>query len=146
MKNIIIILSVLISSLSFAQTKVMTESEFIEKAMKAIKADDPETIEVLRDKVKPEFLPALMKHWNADLPWTQKNGFIALLMDQLSDVIRPVMEDGLNSNMPENRAVAICILKKDFNLHKILYDQNGWVIEKKVDEEIAKYRKSLKAK
>lgn len=124
----------------------MTETEFIEKVMKAIKADDPETIEGLRDKVKPEFLPALMKHWNVNLPWTQKNGFIALLMDQLSDVIMPIMEDGLNSNMPENRATTLCILKKDFTLHKIFYDKNGWVIEKKVDEEIVKYRKSLKLK
>ncbi len=146
MKNIIIILSILVSSYSFAQTKPMTETEFIEKAMKAIKADDPETIEGLRDKVKPEFLPALMKQWNANLPWTQKNGFIALLMDQLSDVIKPLMEDGLNSNMPENRAAALCVLKKDFKLHDILYDKSGWVIEKKVDEEIAKYRKSIKKK
>jgi hypothetical protein len=29
----------------------MTEDEFIEKAMKEIKTDDPETIEGLRDKV-----------------------------------------------------------------------------------------------
>jgi hypothetical protein len=55
MKNIIIILSILISSYSFAQTKPMTEDEFIEKAKKAIKTDDPETIEGLRDKVKPDF-------------------------------------------------------------------------------------------
>lgn len=144
MKKIIIILSILVSSLTFAQPKPMGESEFIEKAMTAIKADDPETIEGLRDKVKPEFLPALMKQWNANLPWTQKNGFIALLMDQLSDVIKPLMEDGLNSNMPENRAAALCVLKKDFKLHDVLYDKSGWVIEKKVDEEIAKYRKQKK--
>ena len=54
----------------------MTEDEFIEKAMKEIKTDEPQTIEGLRDKVKPDFLPALMKQWNANLPWKEKNGFI----------------------------------------------------------------------
>lgn len=145
MKNIVFILtSLLISYSTFAQTNKLTTDEFMDKTMKAIKADDPETIEGLRDKVKPEHLPLLMKQWNVNLPWAQKNGFIALLMDQQSDVIKPLMEDGLNSNMPENRAAALCVLKKDFKLHDILYDKNGWVIVKKVDEEIAKYRKLKK--
>lgn len=58
--------------LSFAKTKPISEAVLIEKAIKAIKDDDPETIKGLRDKVKPEFLSALMKQWNANLPWTQK--------------------------------------------------------------------------
>lgn len=73
-----------------------------------------------------------MKQWAANLPWTQKNGFIALLMNQLSDVIKPIMEDGLNSNMPENRAAVLCLLKKDFALHNTLYDKKGWVIKKRL--------------
>lgn len=37
----------------------MTEDEFIEKAKKAIKTDDPETIKGLRDKVKPDFFAGI---------------------------------------------------------------------------------------
>jgi hypothetical protein len=123
---------------AYAQT---AKIPFIDRALKAIAAADYETIEGLRGEIKPEHIPVLVSKWKKTLPWEQKDAFIMLLMDQQDDKIMPVMRDGLDSPTIENRAAALCILKKDFNLHNTLYDKNGWVIAKKVEEEVAKYKK-----
>src|SRR4051812_31311843 len=103
-------------AMNLEASSVRAGDPFLDKAMKAIYEGDYETIESLRDQVKAEHIPPLVKKWNKDLLWTQKDAFIALLMDQQDDLLIPMMRDGLNSPTMENRAAALCILKKDFKL------------------------------
>ncbi len=125
---------------SVAETK--NGDPFIDKAMKAISEGDYETIEGLRGYVKVEHIPQLVKTWNKNLDWTQKDGFILLLMDQKGDILKPLMKDGLDSPTIENRAAALCVLLQKPDVCTSFFDKSGWVVEKKVSEEVAKYKKA----
>ncbi len=117
---------------------------FMERAMRAIDTQDFETIEGLRDEVKPHHLPGLVRKWNANQPWNKKDAFVALLMDQKSPVVHPIMKDALNSPTAESRAYALCILKNDFTLLPKWLDKTGFIIPAKVDQAVAEYKKQLK--
>lgn len=117
---------------------------FLDRAMRAINTQDFETIEGLRDEVRPDNLPALVKKWNANLPWSKKDAFVALLMDQMNPIVHPMMKDALNSPTAESRAYALCILKNDFKLLPKWLDKTGFLIPAKVDQAVAEYRKQEK--
>ncbi len=139
-QKIAILIAILTVQFSFASNPTK-DVPFMEKAMKAINAGDYEAIEGLRSFVKPEHIPELVKKWNKDLAWEQKDGFIMLLMDQKGDLLKPLMEDGFNSPTIENRVAALCVLLQDQKICSSFFDKSGWIVKTKVQEEIDKYRK-----
>ena len=118
---------------------VLSANEFFAKALAAIQKPDYETLEGLRDEIKPEFVLPLLETWNKSMPWKTKNAYIALLMDQIGEAVKPVMEDALNSPAAESRAYALCILKGDFKLFDDLLT-DGLVDVNKVDAAVARFR------
>lgn len=113
---------------------------FFKKALTAIEKADFETIESLRDQIRPEHIAPLVKSWHFALPWTIKDGYVALLMDQINEQVRPIMEDALNSPTPETKAYALCILKGDFDFFTYLLTPSGWIDPQKVEQAIIEYR------
>jgi hypothetical protein len=118
---------------------VLSANEFITKALAAIQKADYETLEVLRDEIKPEYVPHLLETWNKSMPWKTKNAYIALLMDQKGTAVIPIMEDALNSPAAESQAYALCILKGNFKLFDDLMT-DGLVDVNKVDAAVARFR------
>lgn len=117
----------------------MDKNEFLQQALHAIELSDYEALESLRDHVRAEYIPALLQSWSIDLPWSKKDAYLALLMDQNDDILTPMMEDGLNSPTVESRAYALCILTKDFTqFEKFLV--KGGVDAQRVDTAVALYR------
>jgi len=117
----------------------MDKIEFLQHAANAIEATDFEALESLRDHIREEYIPALLQTLSADLPWSKKDAYLALLMDQTSDILTPLMEDGLNSPTVESRAYAFCILTKDFDQFNYFL-VNGGVDAQRVDTAIALYK------
>jgi len=126
---------------SVKKESVMSVNEFITKALAAIQKADYETLEGLRDEIKPEYVPHLVGTWNKSMLWKIKDAYVALLMDQMGEVVKPVMEDALNSPAAESRAYALCILKGDFKLFDDLLT-DGLVDVNKVDAAVALYNAS----
>ena len=122
---------------------MLSANEFIAKALAAIQKPDFETLEGLRDEIKPEFVLPLLETWNKSMPWKTKNAYIALLMDQMGEAVKPVMEDALNSPAAESRAYALCILKGDFKLFDDLLT-DGLVDVNKVDAAVVRFRVETK--
>jgi hypothetical protein len=117
----------------------MDKIEFLQQAANAIEAEDYEALESLRDHMHAEYIPALLQSWGADLPWSKKDAYLTLLMDQTSEILTPMMEDGLNSPTVESRAYAFCILTKDFDqFNNFLV--NSCVDAQRVDTAIALYK------
>ena len=117
----------------------MDKNEFLQQALHAIEISDFESLESLRDHVRAEYIPALLQSWSVDQPWSKKDAYLALLMDQTDDILTPMMEDGLNSPTVESRAYAFCILTKDFTqFEKFLV--KGGVDAQRVDSAVALYR------
>jgi hypothetical protein len=112
--------------------------EFITKALAAIQKADYETLEGLRDEIKPEYVPHLVGTWNKSMPWKVKDAYVAVLMDQMGEAVKPVMEDALNSPAAESRAYALCILQGDLKVFNNLMT-DGWVDVNKVDAAVALY-------
>ena len=117
----------------------MSVDEFITKALAAIQKANYETLEGLRDEIKPEYVSQLVGTWNKSMPWKTKDAYIALLMDQMGEIVKPVMEDALNSPTAESRAYAICILRGDFEIFNSLMT-DGMVDVNKVDTAVALYQ------
>lgn len=84
---------------------------FCERALRAIQGRDADTIEMLRGEVLPEHVPVLVETWSAALPWDVKEGYTHLLMDQVDEMLKPILEDALNSPNPDMQATGICGLK-----------------------------------
>jgi hypothetical protein len=118
----------------------MSVHEFITKALAAIQKADYETLEGLRDEIKPEYVPHLLETWNQSMPWKTKDAYVALLMDQMSETVKPVMEDALNSPTAESKAYALCILKGNFKVFTDLMT-DGSVDVNKVGTAVARYHK-----
>lgn len=117
----------------------MDKNEFLQQALHAIELSDYEALESLRDHVRTEYIPALLQSWSIDLPWSKKDAYLALFMDQNDDILTPMMEDGLNSPTVESRAYALCILTKDFTqFEKFLV--KGGVDMQRVDTAVTLYR------
>jgi len=68
--------------------------------------------------------------------WKIKDAYVALLMDQMGEAVKPVMADALHSPAAESRAYALCILKGDFKLFSGLLT-DGSVDVNKVDAAVA---------
>ena len=118
---------------------VLSANEFLTKVLAAIQKADYETLEGLRDEIKPEYVSQLVGTWNKSMPWKMKDAYVTVLMDQLSEAVKPVMEDALNSPAAESRAYALCILKGDFKLFDDLLT-DGSVDVNKVDTAVARFR------
>lgn len=120
-----------------------SETSFLKKALAAIQTQDYETLESLRDEVRPEGARELVKTWKQSLPWPIKDGYIALLMDQTGEVVRPLMADALNSPTAESQAYALCSLTGDFAIFERLMT-NGSVDAGKVKDAVIKYRSEMR--
>jgi hypothetical protein len=118
---------------------MLPENTFIQKALAAIQAQDFQAIEYLRDDITKEDVYGLVSQWSSVLPWPIKDGYIALLMDQTGEVVKPIMQDALNSPSAESRAYALCSLTGNFDLFESLLSSGG-VDAKKVDAAVKKYR------
>lgn len=122
---------------------VLSVNEFMTKALAAIQKGDYETLESLRDEIKPEYMLRLLETWDKSMPWKTKDAYVALLMDQMGEAVKPVMEDALNSPAAESRAYALCILKGNFKFFDDLLT-DGLVDVKKVDAAVALYSYGMK--
>lgn len=115
------------------------ETPFLKKALTAIQSQDYQSLESLRDEVRPEGVRELVKTWKPSMPWSIKDGYIALLMDQTGELVRPLMEDALNSPTAESRAYALCSVTGNFGLFESLLTKGG-VDAEKVKVAILQYR------
>jgi hypothetical protein len=116
---------------------------FYKKARLAIQQGDYEALEGLRDEIRPAHVPQLVKDWNSSLPWSVKDAYATLLMDQTGKVIEPLMRDALQSPTPETRAYALCCLIGDFKVFESLLTSSS-VDAKKVDAAIERYAYKLR--
>lgn len=117
---------------------MLTEQLFVQKALEAIQQQDYQVMEGLRDQVNAANAEALVRTWNSSLPWRLKDGYVTVLMDQTGEVVKPLMQDALNSPTPESRAYALCSLTGDFGIFDSLLTSD-MVDAKKVDEAIQKF-------
>ncbi len=117
---------------------MLPEHLFVQNALEAIQQQDYEALEGLRDKTNPANVETLVMTWNSSLPWRIKDGYVTVLMDQTGEIVRPLMEDALNSPTVESRAYALCSLSGDFGIFESLLTSGG-VDAKKVDEAIQKF-------
>lgn len=103
----------------------------------AISAGDFEALEGLRDVLNEEIVRALAAEWHPDLPWSTKDAYAALLMDQTTHCVMPIFRDALKSPTAESRAYALCVVTGDFSRFDGLLTQGG-VDAAKVDAAIAR--------
>lgn len=140
--NKFIILFLFISSAISASANVTPpDSTFIRKALTAIKNQDFETLEGLRDKITDKDVAELVELWSPDLAWEVKSRFVDVLMDQSGEVVFELMTDALNAPTVETRAYALMCASGNFSQFEKLLDSSGWLNEKKVDEAILEYKK-----
>lgn len=99
------------AELTLLQHNILT-TEFLRKALAAIQTENHDEIENLRDEIKQEHVDDIVKTWSDDLPWSQKSGYIHLLLDQKGDSVACVMQDGLESPVIEDRAFSLSILRE----------------------------------
>ncbi len=121
---------------TYASRNKNSNDDLVDRALTAIKASDNDTIQFLRQEIRPKHFDSLLKTWDVGLPWEIKNRYIELLMDQDDKSLEELMLDGLNSPCHETRAYSICALSTD----KKLFDKlltGGWIDANKVDEQIA---------
>lgn len=121
------------------QTNIPTLDSFFKKALTAIRLEDFNTIEGLRDEICLEHIPMLVDTWDSSLSWEIKSAYIHLFMDYSGEIFRPIMEDALNSPFPDMRADGLCTL---------MITQGNWSYEKcwdlrssqaEIDTAIAEY-------
>ncbi len=82
---------------------------------KALREEDYEEIEGLRDVLNDDLVRQVAADWKPDLPREIKDAYAALLLDQLADCVIPIFRDALDSPTVESRAYAVCVLTKDFS-------------------------------
>lgn len=116
-----------------------SDTSFLKQALAAIQTQDYPTLEKLRDKVNPDGARELVRTWKPSMSWLTKDGYVALLMDQTGEVVRPLMEDALNSPTVESQAYALCSLTGNFGIFDGLLT-NGGVDPDKVKAAIVQYR------
>jgi len=117
----------------------LNAKSFIFRAIKAINNEDYETLESLRDEINNEKTESLIKYWDSSLSWDIKDAFAYILMDQSGSIVKPAMEDALDSPTVETKAYAYVSLTGNFKeFEKFLV--NGFVSEEKVNKAIKKYR------
>jgi hypothetical protein len=119
---------------------VPSDNSVIQKSLAAIQSQDYATLESLRDELRPEHVPALSASWSALMPWILKDGYIALLMDETGEAVRPVMADALNSPTVESRAYALLSLSGNFGIFETLLTSGGWLDTAKVDAAVKNFR------
>lgn len=113
-----------------------TDPAVLPKIRAAIKAQDYQEIEGLRDVLNDEIVRQIASEWRAELPWEVKDAYATLLMDQIADCVRPLFQDALSSPTLESRAYAVCVLTKDFGRFESMMVKGG-LDEAKVAEEVA---------
>jgi hypothetical protein len=119
---------------------MLPENTFLQKALVAIQSQDFQAIEYLRDDITQEDVYGLVSQWSSVLPWPIKDGYIALLMDQSGEVVKPLMQDALNSPSVESRAYALCSLTGNFGIFNSLLGPGSMLDDAKVDAAIKQYR------
>jgi hypothetical protein len=109
-----------------------TAPDALPKIRAAIEKQNFEALEGLRDVLNDELVHQVAADWSADLPWSVKDAYAALLMDQTAECVRPIFQDALRSPTPESRAYAVCVLTGDFSRFEAMITDGG-VDEAKVD-------------
>lgn len=117
----------------------LNAKSFTSRAIKAINSEDYETLESLRDEINNEKTESLIKYWESSLSWDIKDAFAYILMDQSGSVVKPAMEDALDSPTVETKAYAYVSLTGNFKEFETFL-VNGFVSEEKVNKAIRKYR------
>lgn len=100
-------------------------AEVLAKIRAAISTGDFEALEGLRDFLNEAIVRELAQEWHPDLPWSIKDAYAALLMDQTTACVQPVFRDALKSPTVETRAYALCVLTGDFSRFSELLTQGG---------------------
>ena len=113
------------------------EAEVIETIRAAIQIGEFEIIEGLRDHLNERIVREVVADWSADLPWSIKDAYAALLQDETGRTVRPLFRDALKSPTPETRAYGLCVLMEDFTLFESIMS-GGSVDAAKVDAAIEK--------
>jgi hypothetical protein len=112
-------------------------AEVLPRIRLAISEGDFEALETLRDVLDAESVQQLAAEWRADLPWSIKDAYAAILLDQTADCVQPLFRDALKSPTAETRAYALCVITGDFGRFDQLLTQGG-VDAAKVDAAIAR--------
>lgn len=99
---------------------------------KALRDEDYEEIEGLRDVLDDDLVHRITAYWRPDLPREMKDAYAALLLDQVADCVIPIFRDALDSPTVESRAYAVCVLTKDFSRFNDMLVEGG-LDEEKVD-------------
>lgn len=102
------------------------------KIRHALETKDFEAIEGLRDVLNAGLVRQIADDWRPELPREVKDAYAALLLDQVTDCVRPIFEDALTSPCVESRAYAVCVLTKDFGRFEAMM-VNGGLDAAKVD-------------
>jgi hypothetical protein len=108
-----------------AKRSVPTAPDSLPKIRAAIEKQNFEALEGLRDVLNDELVHQVAADWRADLPWSVKDAYAALLMDQTAACVHPIFQDALRSPTPESRAYAVCVLKGDFSLFETMMSDGG---------------------
>jgi hypothetical protein len=113
--------------------------EFSTRVCDALRNQDFEAIEELRDGPVADYIPELVAAYGDLTDWNSKDLVVHLIQDCTDDRARDAMLDALDSPTVETRAVAICVLNSDFALFdSFLVD--GWVDASRVDAAIDRFR------
>lgn len=141
MKNFVILFLFISSAISASANSTPPDTSFIRRTLTAIKSQDFETLEGLRDEITDKDVKELVEIWDPALAWAVKDGFVAVLMDQSGEIVFELMTDALNAPTLETRACALMCVTGDFSQFEKLMDSSGWLNESKVDEAILEYKK-----
>lgn len=98
---------------------------------------DGEGVESARDNVTPQDLKALAdNYWNLTT-WEQRACMINLMQDYMIPETRPAMlhflqapDDGEYGFLRVTKAIALCILDRDFNRFEVYYNDSALAEEK----------------
>lgn len=103
---------------------------------------DHELAESLRDTMTEEDVREVAEIYHNLGDWPPKDIAIHLLQDSDSEIVRSIMQDGLNSPTAEVRATALCWLTSDSGETFESFLNDGWVDPERVDAAIAAFRNS----
>lgn len=122
-------------NIAAAESAVVRETRTVEQIVGAVLLEDIDQIELDRPLAKSDdLLLEIISCWSPELPWRIKSGFIQLLMDRDTGV-NEIMENGLDSPLPEDRAAALSYLS-DIPFDE-LYNSTPIV---ELDREISKWK------
>ncbi len=113
--------------------------EFSVSICDALRNQDFEALEGLRDGPVSGYLPDLIAAYNLLSDWPTKDLVVHLIQDCADQRADYVMRDALDSPTADSRAIALCILQSDFSLFDSFL-VNGFVDSERVNAAVQRYR------